>query len=221
MHRADAHIVPTLAFMLAAAVAMRPWTVSMAAHEAGIGRAVITFPSPDRYVVDLTVDAASLLSRLELLSGQPRSELLSAPEYAVRISSLQSELMKHVRVRVDSASADAVLESVHAPDGADDAVASAPQVLIRIQGKISPAAKSMTWRYDLTYASYALNVRPDGGGDVSAEWLEGGQESQPFPLSHPAHALPHGLAKVLDCLPFALMLLGCIFPFSRRPVSAS
>jgi hypothetical protein len=206
--------------MLALVVAA-PWTASVAAHEAGVARAVITFPSADQYVIDLTVDAASLLTRLELLSRHPRSALLSAPEYADRISSLQSELMKHVRIRIDSSNADAVFESVREADGPEVSPLLAPQVRIRMHGNIPRAAKSMTWCYDLSYASYALTVKPRGADEASAEWLEGGQESRPFPLSRPLGTLRRVLTKGLDCLPFALMFLGGLFPFSRRPVSPS
>jgi hypothetical protein len=81
----------------------------------------------------------------------------------------------------------------------------------------------MTWRYELTYASYALTVKTARGLEESAEWLEGGQESRAFPVNHAGgpRTLPPALAKSLEYLPFALIVVVALFPFSRRPVTAS
>jgi hypothetical protein len=199
------------------------WTVPAFAHEAGIGRAVVTFPSDDEYVVDLTVDAGSLLSRLEVLAGRPRSETLTAPEYAARIATLQQELMKHVRVRFDGLDVGVALESVRAVDdsGSSAATLFLPQVRLRMNGRIPRGTKSMTWRYDLTYASYALSVTATGRAEESAEWLEGGQESRALVVNPVSRGLPRILSKTFDYLPFALMILAAIFPFTRRSASAS
>jgi hypothetical protein len=160
------------------------WVGSVAAHETGFGRAVVSFTSREAYVATLTVDAASLLARLETLAGQPRSETLTASEYASRIAALQPELMKQVHVRFDTKGTEAILESVRAVGSAQPTgMPEAPEVLLTLRGNIPAGARFFTWRYDLTYASYALTLRAADGTTASTAWLEGGQESPAFSLS--------------------------------------
>src|SRR5262249_3132204 len=90
---------------------------TVSSHEPGVGRAVVTFPSSRDYVVDLTVDAASLLARLERLARQPLSGAQTGRECAIRIAGLRRELAKHVVVRVDGMKKPVVVDSVEeAPD---------------------------------------------------------------------------------------------------------
>src|SRR5205814_7346434 len=87
-----AHAQWALALILALCAAV------IHAHEPGVGRAVVTFPSPHEYVVDLTVDAASLLGHVEVLVGQPRSQTLTGAGCAARLSALQQERSEERRV---------------------------------------------------------------------------------------------------------------------------
>jgi hypothetical protein len=156
------------------------------AHDPGVGRVVVSFPSRSEYIVSVTVDAPSLVGRLEALAGQPRSQAVTGAECVARLMTLQPEFLEHLHVRLDGHDADAVLESVREvvasvrPDG----YPVAPEVLLRVRGTIPSGARSLTWQYDLVYSSYALTLKAaaDGSGDLT-EWLEGGQQSQPFPLN--------------------------------------
>jgi hypothetical protein len=209
-----------LALIVAAAV----WAGSVSAHEPGVGRAVVTFPSRQEYVVDLTVDAASLLARLEILAREPRSDTLTASECAARIAALQLEFMKHVSVRFDGRDVETGLESVREAAGSAQPAAYpvAPEVLLRMRGRIPAGARSVTWRYDLTYSLYVLTLKAADGTENPPEWLEGGQESRSFPLDRigtkpspirlAALAAAPILAKGFQYILFVL----AIFTFSRH-----
>jgi hypothetical protein len=202
---------------------------SILAHEPGVGRAVVTLPSAGECVVDLTVDAASLLARLEVQAGRQRSGPLPGPEAAARIFALQDELMKHVRIRVDGVDTPAVLDTVReAPDASQTAgFPVAAEVRLRMHGTVSPGAKSATWRYDLTFTRYALTVNEADGVEHPVEWLEGGQESRPFSVGrmgggrsplriaaamYGGRALSYVRANAFGCL---VVVVGLV-PFRRR-----
>ena len=73
-----------------------------------------------------------------------------------------------------------------------DSLEAAPAVamsggVIRLSGAIPPGARSFTWKYGWTFASYALTIR-DGSAPPRTEWLEGGQTSAPFALAAPPPA---------------------------------
>ena len=161
-------------------VVLLMWSGTIISHVPGIGRAVVTFPSSHEYVVELTVDAASLLARLESLAGQPRSGAQSGTECAARIAVLRRELAKHVLFRVDGTNRPMFVESVEtAADGSTSAESAlAPEVRLLLRGEIPEHATFATWQYDLTFARYAFVVKSAQGTEDSTEWLEGGEESR-------------------------------------------
>jgi hydrogenase/urease accessory protein HupE len=89
--------------------------------------------------------------------------------------------------------------------------------VIHLTGAIPPGARSFSWRYGWTFATYALTV------DGRTQWLEGGQTSDSFPLAAPAppptsidtirrylalgftHIVPLGLDHVLFVLGIYLL----------------
>ncbi len=100
-----------------------------------------------------------------------------------------------------------------------DGIAVRPSLLaagdvIRLTGQIPPNARNFTWSFGWTFATYALQV------GSSTQWLEGSQQSQPFPLASQAaptstawryltlgftHILPHGLDHMLFVLGIYLL----------------
>jgi hypothetical protein len=203
---------------IAVVVAAQLWAGSIAAHEAGSGRAVVSFPSRDEYAVALTVDAASLLARLETLAGQTRSETLTGPEYADRIAALQRELMDHVHVSFDGKDAIAALEGVRVGATESAGLPIMPEVLLTLRGSIPADARTFTWRYDLTYAAYAFTLRaPDGATDSTA-WLEGGQPSQAFSLTRIGgrSASMRVAALAANYISLAPLVVLGLLPFSPR-----
>lgn len=93
---------------------------------------------------------------------------------------------------------------------------------IRVTGSIPRGVTSFAWRYDLTYASYALTLENEGHG-TTRQWLEGGQRSAPFNLAADVlppsrlavaqqylvlgftHIVPHGLDHILFVLGLFLL----------------
>jgi hydrogenase/urease accessory protein HupE len=103
-----------------------------------------------------------------------------------------------------------------------DDTAVAPTVVraagtIRLTGAIPSGARTFSWSYGWTFATYSLTV------NNSTQWLEGGQTSAPVPLSAPSpaaahldtirrylalgftHIVPHGLDHVLFVLGIYLL----------------
>jgi hydrogenase/urease accessory protein HupE len=196
------------------------------AHELGTTRVVASF-ADGQSIVDISGDAATLLARLEALDRRPRSGPLASPEYPKRIALLGNELAKHARLTFDTGAAEPHVECVEEPSrgGSPAEYAGAPRVIIRLRGPIPPGARTFTWRYDLTSASYALTAKAAGGRQDTTVWLEGGQESGPLTLDRGGatsririaatyfalgftHIVPQGLDHIL-------FVLG-IFLFSRR-----
>ena len=133
-----------------------------------------------------------------------------------------------VRVITDRASLDRKL--LRAPDPARHVEVSFdphPRVElvadgIRVTGSIPRGATAFAWRYDLTYASYALTLENEGHG-ATRQWLEGDQRSAPFNLAADVvppsrlgvarqylalgftHIVPHGLDHILFVLGLFLL----------------
>jgi hypothetical protein len=63
-----------------------------------------------------------------------------------------------------------------------------PNGTIHYSGDIPPRVATFTWRYDLTYAAYALSVESDGDAQPATQWLEGSERSRAFPLAK--HVVP-------------------------------
>ena len=197
------------------------------AHEIGTTRVTLTLAADGEYVVDVTADAAALLGRLETASGQARSGALAPGEYATRLSALREEFTRHALVMFDgqaAAPSDVSVESSGATPSPDAFVP--PAATVHLRGRIPPGAHSVTWSYDLTYASYALTLKSPRTTMDKTEWLEGGRQSMPFALGTPvaAHSRPRialtyfslGFTHILpNGLDHILFVLG-IFLFSRR-----
>jgi hypothetical protein len=206
MFRVDAPLVAGVLVLIAQLIG-----ASVFAHETGFGHVVVSFPSPREYAIDLTVDAQSLLARLENEAGLARSEGLSQAEYPERIAALQQGLLKHTRVRFDGIDAVLSLESVRVTGTV--AVDIAPQVIVRLRGEAPQGARAAVWRYDLTYASYAFTVKA-GASAASTEWLEGGQESRAWRVPV-ADCRPWLSAGSIRCLSVVPLLLLAALPFRR------
>jgi hydrogenase/urease accessory protein HupE len=195
------------------------------AHEIGTSRVAVTF-SDEGYVVDFSVDAGSLLARLEAQSGLPRSRGLSPAEYPVRIHALREAFVPHVVVRFDGQRVPVVFDAVEVVGNVSPTPDLQPPTLgIRLHGAVPAGARTFTLKYDLTSASYALTIK-SASGRQRTEWLEGDRESQAevlAPLDAPwsrvrmasqyfqlgySHILPNGLDHIL-------FVLG-VFLFGRR-----
>ncbi len=200
-------------------------TLAVAAHELGTSRVVVTFAADGRYTAEITADATSLLARLQAASGRARTATVSRDELAPRITALGSTLLSHTDVRFDDAPAPLQVDGVQLEPSTDpESELRPPAVTVRLRGQVPAGARAMTWRYDLTSASYALTLKSANGATEQIEWLEGGQVGQTFALASAeprrtrlavagtyfrlgfTHILPKGLDHILFVL--GLFLFG-------------
>jgi hydrogenase/urease accessory protein HupE len=197
------------------------------AHEIGTTHVVVTFPTPDTYLVEITADASAILARLESAVGRPRSGQLTADEYQQGIEALRQAFLSRAHITFDGKASQPQFQYVQEPiAGSPEGALTPPGAIVKLSGAIPPHAQTFAWEYDLTIASYALTVKSISAGSDRTVWLEGSQASQAMTLAD--HVLPpsrgqiaaayfalgftHILPKGLDHI---LFVLG-IFLFSRR-----
>jgi hypothetical protein len=209
---------PTALVILAACCGL-VWTAPIAAHEIGTTRASVVLDGQARYRVDIVTDAVSLVEKLEALSGGTAAPEPTAAQLQMRLSHLGDVFRRRVTLAFDGARVEpAMAVAVSAGDAL-----SAPRATISLTGDAPPGAKTMSWTYGWTFASYALSVRSSDAREATTEWLEGGQTSRAFALGAPerpasqagtfaryvvlgfTHILPKGVDHVLFVLGLFLL----------------
>jgi hypothetical protein len=172
------------------------------AHEIGTTRVGVMFPGDGTYVATVETDGAALLEKLAAKTG--RSGELSSYDTAFR------ERVELAFDGVPAVSAASYAMEAAAPNGNE-----VPGATIRLTGVVPAGAKTFTWRFGWTYASYALQT---GGRTV---WVEGGRASEPLAVEGAratgwevawryfglgfTHILPLGLDHVLFVLGIYLL----------------
>jgi hydrogenase/urease accessory protein HupE len=148
-----------LALLLSAAVAQ--------AHEIGTTRVNVLFREGRTYDVEIVTDAASLAEKLAVTAGRPSP---AGSPAAIE------QFRQRVHLAFDGvAVSPAIAYSVNR--------ASTPTATIRLTGPIPAGARTFTWNYGWTFASYALLLRDSSSPDPATQWLEGDQTSKPFALA--------------------------------------
>lgn len=210
-----------------AVVALLSLGATANAHEIGTTRVVAAFPARDRYVIDITTDAGALLAKLQAARRLPVVAPATIGGFQQQFDRLCGEIPAHLTLALDARAV-----RPHVDCAVDKSVAgsefglAALGVTVTLRGDVPHGTKTLTWRYGLTFASYALTVEAAGGGRGETYWLEGDQTSRAIPLSSVApspsrlgiartylalgftHILPNGLDHIL-------FVLG-IFLFSRK-----
>jgi hypothetical protein len=159
------------------------------AHEIGTTRVSATIGATN-YTIDLVLDPAALLAKLEALAGRPRSGPLTAAQYQARIEALQAAFLSHVAIRFDDRVSQPRFEylpsgSFADPMSHDPTTATSTSATIRLTGAVPPGARTLTWAYGLTFSSYALTMRREREAAGATVWLDGGQSSVPFRVQAP------------------------------------
>jgi hypothetical protein len=202
--------------------------VTAGAHEIGTTRVTAHIGAAE-YSIEVVVDPPSLLGRLESLAGQPRSGPLPAGDYQARIEALQREFLSRIDISFDGQSVPArfAYRASAQPDASspDNEPYGPAPAIIRLTGPVPAYARTFTWKYALTAASYPFAASHDSDKG-STEWLDGAQVSRAFaidavtsPLSRAriawtyftlgfTHIVPKGVDHIL-------FVLGLFF-FSRR-----
>lgn len=200
---------------------------TIAAHEIGTTRVVASFARDNGYTITITTDASALLARLQQAAKQPRSDPTSAAEYQRGFDTFCAAVPQHVGVAFDGAVAapHALCVVDQARSDSADAL-RALGVTVTLNGAIPPKAQTFRWRYDLTFASYALTVAASDGVATNTLWIEGGEESPPVSLAGftppPRAALARtyfalGFTHIVPLGPDHILFVLGIFLLSRRP----
>jgi hydrogenase/urease accessory protein HupE len=193
----------------------------LAAHEIGTTRVHALFRNDHAFVVDVVTAPQSLLTKLEVAAHQPRSPQLPPPALHARLALFAPQLARAATVRFGPTAITPHVEVLPIATSADPAVPTS--VTIRYSGEIPPHARTFTWQYQLTYASYALALQNEGDAQPAMQWLDGSDTSRPFSLSARVvpptrlevarqylalgftHILPYGLDHILFVLGIFLL----------------
>lgn len=147
------------------------------AHELGTTRVSVLLHADGTYSVEILTDAASLVEKLAASSGAPFDADARADRLQALLTGFDATFRRRVALAFDASDVRPAISYAVTP-GADGA--SAPLATIRMTGPVPPGAGHVTWSFGWTFASYAVTVAHEAGGDPTTAWLEGGQVSPWF-----------------------------------------
>lgn len=151
------------------------------AHELGTTRVSVVVHDGRSYEVDIVTDAATLVEKLQASRGQsPTAESAPARQQSM-LAELDETFRRRVKLLFDDREVRPAIAYAVSP-GADGGPAAAT---IHLTGAIPAGARTLSWSYAWTFASYALTMRHAAIENPATQWLEGGQQSTPFALSVP------------------------------------
>ena len=189
------------------------FTVPASAHE--IGTTQVRLEVGETWNASITTAPLSLLNKLEVAAGLPRSEALDAAALRARLTPLLPRLANEIDVRFDGLRSPASVEIAQLEVPAD--VSRPAFVVLSAAGPVPPHARTLTWAYGLTYSTYSLTL------GATTVWIEGGEATAPLPFARPApppsrghviaqylvlgfeHILPKGLDHILFILGIFLL----------------
>lgn len=197
-------------------------TSSLGAHEIGTTRVSVIALDRSRFDIEVVTDAASLLEKMETVSGEPVSGVTEPSALQQRLNEMGDAFQQRAVVSFDGTRVQPALSWSVATAAAPGA---SPIATLRLTGDVPAAASALTWKYSWTFTAYAFTDRRNPEA-ATTEWLEGDRGSSPLsldvaPRDQPrmvllgryivlgfTHILPKGLDHVL-------FVLG-IFLLSRR-----
>jgi hypothetical protein len=151
------------------------------AHEIGTTQVRLTLQRDLTWSASITTAPQATVNKLEAEAGEPRSSDLDAVALRARLESFRPILARHVDIQFDGVPSPPAI-SIAALEAPAD-LSSPAYVVLTATGTIPRDAKTVTWRYGLSYATYALVLAAagDGSGTVT-EWIDGGAASRPLPV---------------------------------------
>jgi len=169
-------------FLLAAASAQ--------AHEIDATQVRLTLHRDHTWTAVILAFPQTLANLLTAEAGEPQTGRLREDELRQLFERHSQALTRHIEVRFDGELSPAATVSVGdiwlAPDLEHNFVE------LRATGKMPDEAKTVSWRYGLVFATYALQLAV-GDGQAETHWLQGDIRSRPFPIVHvPATRLDIG-----------------------------
>jgi hydrogenase/urease accessory protein HupE len=149
----------------------------MRAHEIGTSRVAAVFQDHQTYAVEVVTDATALHEKLSAATGSVASADLTAEQLQTRLTQFDETFRRRVKLTFDDADVQPAITYSVLP--AEDAQ-SAPAAIIRLTGPIPAGAKSFTWTFGWTFATYAFEARGAPGQEPATQWVEGGDRSGPI-----------------------------------------
>ncbi|HEV2722488.1 MAG TPA: HupE/UreJ family protein [Thermoanaerobaculia bacterium] len=146
---------------------------SVHAHEIGTTQVRMAIGG-GTWTASITTAPLSLLNKLEVAAGQPRSGALDAAALRAKLMPLLPQLAKQIDVRFDGAPSPASVAIAALEVPAD--ISRPAYVVLNATGSVPTSARTLTWAYGLTYSTYALML------DGRTVWVEGDARCAPLPL---------------------------------------
>jgi hypothetical protein len=167
-----------LAALCWAAVALTGGALAQA-HEIGTTRVSVLFQQGRTYRIEIVTDAVTLAEKVAASTGTALPIEPKPAQLQTALTNADASFRRRTKVAFDDVEVTpAIAFWVSEADASRNAVAT-----IELRGQVPPGASGFTWKYDWTFASYALTIRKDSPGAAATEWLEGGQRSVPFSLT--------------------------------------
>lgn len=185
------------------------------AHEIGTSRVSFNFDERGNYAIEVITDAVSLVEKLQ--PGPPPAP--NPAQLQAQLNSATATFRRRVKLKFDELEVSPTITFATTP-GNDPSTVFAT---IHLTGQRPQNARTVSWNYGWTFATYPLTIRTPGNAAGSVEWLDGGQWSKPFDLGGPAllggrwetikryvvlgftHILPRGLDHMLFVLGLYLL----------------
>jgi hypothetical protein len=201
-------------------IVLLPFAGGAVAHEIGTTQVRLTLHSGQAWTAFITTAPQTLVNRLEAEAGEPASRGLSADALQAKLEGYRASLARHIAVSFDDRPSPATV-SVDELQSSDDVTMPA-FVVLKAAGAIPEDARTVRWRYDLTFATYALLLATNDEAEPETHWLQGDIASRAFPISGGAprttfgvvtqyltlgfrHIVPEGLDHILFVLGLFLL----------------
>ncbi|MDQ3282709.1 MAG: HupE/UreJ family protein [Acidobacteriota bacterium] len=177
-------------------------TLTVSAHEIGTTQVRVAFLKDHTYRIDVVSGAQPLLRKLQ---AKTHTRAASLTHYTPQLSNAAEIRFGATRVQ----------PKINVLTDGDVAT-------IRLTGDVPRNAGAFTWRYGLTYASYAMTIETPHAPPQRV-WLDGDAQSAPFPLDERllppsrlgvlrqylvlgyTHIVPYGLDHILFVLGMFLL----------------
>ena len=191
------------------------------AHEIGTTRVHMTLHGDRTWTAIIVTAPQTLANRLEAEAGETRTNGLNADALRAVLDRHLAALARHIEVRFDGVASPAAVSISKLEVWFD--LTRPDFVELRASGTMPAQARTVSWRYDLVYATYALLLADSETSEPQTHWLQGDIRSRPFPIaantgppSHLAitvqylrlgflHIVPRGLDHILFVLGIFLL----------------
>jgi hypothetical protein len=148
--------------------------VSAGAHEIGTTQVRMMVRQDHTWSASITTGPQSLLNKLEVETGRPRSSALAADKLRAALDAFRPVLAAYVDVRFDGVPSPSTISIAAFEEPSDVTLPSFAEFVAT--GSFPPSAQMVTWRYGLAYSTYSLQFSAKDG-PPSTIWIEAGDVS--------------------------------------------